>query len=75
MHPFKKDCLAALSAFIEDSCNENKMELIIAFDEQESTVAEEILGQELYSELSRIVIENDHPDEYLQKLKLKYFSA
>ncbi len=60
---------------MEDSCNENKMELIIAFDELESSVAEEILGQELYSELSRIVIENDHPDDYLQILKLKYFSA
>jgi hypothetical protein len=75
MHSYKKDCLEALSVFMEDSCNENKMELIIAFDELESSVAEEILGQELYSELSRIVIENDHPDDYLQILKLKYFSA
>ncbi len=73
MHSYKKDCLEALSVFMEDSCNENKMELIIAFDELENSEAQEILGEELYHDLSKIVIENYHPDDYLQELKLKYF--
>ena len=58
---------------MEDSCNENKMELIIAFDELENSEAQEILGEELYHDLSKIVIEIYHPDDYLQELKLKYF--
>ena len=74
MNKEKQLCLAALKSFIEDSCNENKMELIIEYDEISEQDRAALLGDELNASIARIVLDNYHPDEYLDLLKMKYFS-
>jgi len=69
----KKACLDALKLFIDDSCNENKMELHIFFEDIEDTDKETVLGKELYAALSRIIHDNDHPDEYLLELNALFY--
>ncbi len=69
-----KACLEALENFIEDSCNENKMELHIVFEDIADDEKESVLGKELNEALSRIIHDNDHPDEYLSELKNKFFN-
>ena len=73
MENLKAACLQALKLFIEDSCNENKMELIIAYDDIADSDKEAFLGPELNRALSRIVHDNDHPDEYLEELNANFF--
>jgi hypothetical protein len=70
----KNACLAALISFIEDSSNENKMELIIEYDEIEENEKDVVLGEELNAAIVKIVVENYHPDEYLEILKNRFFS-
>ena len=73
MSDLKQICLDALKNFISESSNENKMELLIAFDEIEDAEKVATLGEELYVDLARIVFDNFHPDEYLEALNIKYF--
>ena len=67
-------CLEALKLFIEDSCNENKMELHIVYEDIDDADKEMVLGVELNKALSRIIHDNDHPDEFLEELKKKFFN-
>jgi len=74
MDSAKTHCLNALKSFIQDSSNENKMELIIEYDEISDEEKATVLGAELNEAIARIVVENDHPDEYLEMLSKKFFS-
>ncbi len=74
MNQAKHECLLALKTFIEESSNENKMELIILYDEIIEEEKVSVLGDELNDVLSKIVLENYHPDEFLINLKLRFFS-
>lgn len=69
----KQACLEALKLFIADACNENKMELHIVYEDIEDAEKEKVLGGELNAALSRIIHDNDHPDEYLAELKARFF--
>ena len=69
----KKACLEALKLFIDDSCNENKMELHIVYEDIEDADKERVLGKELHTALSRIIHDNDHPDEYLEGLNSLFY--
>ncbi len=66
--PLRQACLKALKTFIDDACNENKMELHLVFEDIDDADKEKILGTELYQVLSRIIYNNDHPDDFLQDL-------
>ncbi len=74
MENLKEACLQALKLFITDSCNENKMELHIAYEDIDDTDKEIVLGQELNLALARIVHDNNHPDEYLETLNKLFFT-
>jgi hypothetical protein len=50
------------------------MELIIEYDEIEENEKDVVLGEELNAAISKIVVENYHPDEYLEILKNRFFS-
>jgi hypothetical protein len=71
----KTNCLQLLKAFIEDSCNENKMELHIAYEDIEDTEKESILGKALNEALTNIIHNNYHPDEYLEHLAAQFFNT
>lgn len=73
MNNAKIDCLNALKSFIDNSCNENKMELIISYDEITDDNKIAVLGEELNFAINRIVMDNFHPDEYLAVLKSTFF--
>jgi hypothetical protein len=73
MENAKNTCLLALKTFIEVSSNENKMELIIEYDEIDELDRASVLGDELNAALSRIVLDNFHPDEFLEELKNRFF--
>jgi hypothetical protein len=74
MDKAKQLCLAALKSFIEDSSNENKMELIIEYDEIDDQDKAAFLGAELNAAIASIVLDNHHPDEFLEILRTKFFS-
>jgi hypothetical protein len=74
MENAKMLCLQALKSFIEDSCNENKMELHITYEDIEDLDKERILGTELNRALSNIIHDNYHPDEYLEELNNLFFN-
>ncbi len=74
MNKEKQLCLAALKSFIEDSSNENKMELIIEYDEIAEQDKAAFLGDELNAAIASIALENYHPDEFLEMLWTKFFS-
>jgi hypothetical protein len=74
MENAKNACLQALKLFIEDSCNENKMELHIAYEDIDDSDKESVLGKALNLALSNIIHDNYHPDEYLQSLQKEFFS-
>jgi hypothetical protein len=73
MENAKMACLEALKLFISDSCNENKMELHIAYEDIDDADKAAVLGTELNEVLSKIIHDNYHPDEYLEELKITYF--
>ena len=73
MENAKNTCLLALKTFIEASSNENKMELIIEYDEIDELKRASVLGEELNAAISRIVLDNFHPDEFLEELKNRFF--
>jgi hypothetical protein len=73
MENAKNTCLLALKTFIEDSSNENKMELIIEYDDIDELDKASVLGDELNAAISRIVLDNFHPDEFLEELKNRFF--
>jgi hypothetical protein len=73
MENLKEVCLLALKLFITDSCNENKMELHIAYEDIADSDKEAVLGPELNRALAKIVHDNDHPDEYLEELNAQFF--
>jgi hypothetical protein len=73
MENAKNTCLLALKTFIEASSNENKMELIIEYDEIDELDRASVLGDELNAAISRIVLDNFHPDEFLEELKNRFF--
>jgi hypothetical protein len=73
MENAKNTCLLALKTFIEVSSNENKMELIIEYDEIDELDRASVLGDELNAAISRIVLDNFHPDEFLEELKNRFF--
>jgi glycerol-3-phosphate dehydrogenase len=70
----KNACLEALKLFVEESSNENKMELLIVYDDIEDAEKEEVLGQPLAEALHQILFDNEHPDEYLEELQKTFFS-
>lgn len=65
----KNECLVALRHFIEESSNENKLELFLVYDAIPDADKESVLGAELNAAIARIVLENDHPDAFLQTLR------
>ena len=73
MENAKNTCLLALKTFIEVSSNENKMELIIEYDEIDELDRASVLGDELNAAISRIVLDNFHPDEFLEELENRFF--
>ncbi len=74
MENYKQACVDALKAFIEEASNENKMELMIIYDEEEAEDQKtSLLGTALKTALDRILVENDHPDEYLLELKAQFY--
>lgn len=70
----KNACLEALKLFVEESSNENKMELLIVYDDIEEEEKAAVLGQELAEALHQILFHNEHPDEYLKELQKQFFS-
>jgi hypothetical protein len=74
MENAKNACLFALKTFIEDSSNENKMELIIEYDDIDELQKASVLGDELNTAIARIVLDNFHPDEFLEELKNRFFN-
>lgn len=69
----KEQCLERLRLFIDDSTNENKMELFIAYDDIADEDKLATLGDELNEALERILLHNHHPDAYLQQLSVQFF--
>lgn len=68
MHTDRANCLEQLRLFVAEPTNERKLELYLAYDaiaEQERT---QVLGEALDTLLSRILIENHHPDLFLQQI-------
>ncbi len=66
---YRRDCLRALADFIADASNENKLELILAFEQIEDTAqAAELLGTDLYAAIERIAVQNQHDDAFLASL-------
>ena len=70
----KEACLEALKLFVEESSNENKMELLIVYDDLEDAEKEAVLGKDLAEALHQILFHNEHPDEYLLELQKTFFS-
>ena len=66
---YRLQCLQALRTFIDEASNENKLELILAFEEIEApTEAQQALGADLYAAIERIAVHNQHDDQFLQSL-------
>lgn len=70
----KDTCLEALKLFVKESSNENKMELLIVYDDIEDKEKKVVLGEELAEALHQILFHNEHPDEYLKELQNQFFS-
>jgi hypothetical protein len=66
-------CLELLQIFIKDASNENKMELHLIYDEISDEEKVNALGNQLNEVFSKIILENYHPDEYLELLKTIFF--
>ncbi len=69
----KIKCLELLQNFISDASNENKMELHLIYDEISDDEKITVLGNQLDEAFSKIILENYHPDEYLEQLKTIFF--
>jgi hypothetical protein len=71
---YKENCLAALKIFIEESSNENKLELYLAYEEiEDESQRENELGKELNAAFCTILYQNHHNDAFLAELKNKHF--
>lgn len=66
---YKTACLEALSNFIVESSNENKLEIYMAYEEEDETFALEALGQDLNTVFIKILRENHHNDAFLAEVK------
>lgn len=71
-HP-RTEVLQALHRFLQEASNENKMELILCFDAVPEAERRAVLGEELQAAVERIVLQNDHPDDFLQSLLGRFF--
>ena len=69
---YKEACLVALSNFIEDASNENKLEIYMAYEDEDEQFALNALGEDLNAVFIQILRENHHDDAFLAKVKSTY---
>lgn len=69
---YKAACMQALSNFIADSSNENKLEIYMAYEEEDEAFAKTALGEALNEVFIQILRENHHSDAFLATVKSTY---